>query len=141
MALLIELKNTPEQSQAFVNSLIATILRNNAEDFTVPASFDHPTLAEIHHRHPGWPLEMVLPCRLVDPVHAARTAGATLLSFEPEFTVASDLEAIHAAGLSVLTTMKSTEHGRDLYNMGVDFFESDDVDLVFQTLRQLGCRK
>jgi glycerophosphoryl diester phosphodiesterase len=137
MALLIELKNYPERNEAFVDDLVATILRNDAEDFAVPACFDHPTLAEIHLRHQGWSLEMILPCRLVDPVHAARAAGATLLSLEPEFIVASDLEVVHAAGLSVLTTMKSTEHGRELYNMGVDFIESDDVDLVCQTLRQL----
>ena len=140
LGLLIELKNYPEREPAFIDALIATILRNDAEDFTVPACIDHPTLTEIHRRHSGWPLEMILPCRLTDPVHAARAAGATLLSLEPEFIVASDLEAIHAAGLSVLTTVKSTEHGRDLLEMGVDFFESDDVGLACRTLRQLSCR-
>jgi hypothetical protein len=97
-------------------------------------------LTEIHRRHRSWPLEMILPCRLTDPVHAARAAGATLLSLEPEFIVASDLDAIHDAGLSVLTTVLSTDHARDLFAMGVDFFESDDVELACNTLRQLGCR-
>ena len=141
LGLLIELKNYPQRNPAFVDELIAAILRNDAEDFAVPACFDHPTLKEIHRRHPGWSLEMILPCRLVDPVHAARAAGATLLSLEPEFTVASDIEAIHAAGLSVLTTVQSTDHGRDLLKMGVDFFESDDVELVCKILRQLGRRQ
>jgi glycerophosphoryl diester phosphodiesterase len=138
VGLLIELKNYPERKEVFVDELVTTIIKNDAEDFVVPASFDHPTLTEIHRRQPAWQLEMILPCRLSDPVHAARAAGATLLSLEPEFTVASDLKAIHAAGFSVLTTVKSAEHGRDLLKMGVDVFESADVDLACQTLSQLG---
>jgi hypothetical protein len=83
---------------------------------------------------------MILPCRLADPVHAARAAGASLLSLEPEFIVASDLAVLHAAGLSVLTSVKSLDHGRELLEMGVDVFESDDVDSACQTLRHLGFR-
>ncbi len=138
LGLLIELKNYPERNQAFVDEVVAAIVRNDAEGFAVPACFDHPTLTEIHRRYPEWPLEMILPCRLTDPVHAARAAGATLLSLEPEFTVASDLEAIHAAGLLVLTSVQSLDHGGALLEMGVDVFESDDVELAVGTIRQLG---
>ena len=41
----------------------------HAEDFVIPAGFDHPSLAEIHRRQPDWPLEMIVPCRLADTVH------------------------------------------------------------------------
>ena len=44
---------------------------------------------------------------------------------------------VHAAGLSVLTTLLSVEHGGELLDMGVDFFESDDVALVRKTLDHL----
>ena len=78
LALLIELKNYPQRDVAFINQLAATILRNDAAHFSIPSSFDHPTLSELHRRFPEWTLAMILPCRLSDPVHAARAAGATL---------------------------------------------------------------
>jgi len=47
---------------------------------------------------------------------------------------------MHAAGLSVLTTLLSVEHGRELLDIGVDFFESDDLTLVRKTLDYLSRR-
>jgi glycerophosphoryl diester phosphodiesterase len=140
LALLIELKNSPDRDPAFIVAFIDAIERNNAEDFVIPSCFDHPTLAELHRRRPQWLLEMIVPCRLVDPVHAARAAGANLLSLEPEYTVAEDVEVLHAAELAVLTTATSLEQGRVLLQMGVDIVESDDVELATSTLRESGYR-
>lgn len=140
LTLLIELKNSPDRDPAFVSGLIDAIERNNAEDFAIPACFDHPTLAELHRRRPDWPLEMIVPCRLVDPVHAARAAGASLLSLEPEYTVAEDVKVLHAAELAVLTTVTSLGHGRALLEMGVDVVELDDVELAMSALRESGYR-
>ncbi len=140
LAVLIELKNSPDRDPAFVAALIDAIERNGAEDFAIPACFDHPTLAELNRRRPQWQLEMIVPCRLVDPVHAARAAGASLLSLEPEYTVAEDVEVLHAAELAVLTTVTSPGHGRVLLGMGVDVVESDDVELAVSALREVGYR-
>jgi len=111
-------------------ALIETIERNNAAGFAIPAGFDHMATAALHRLRPNWTLEMIMHCRLADPVHAAKAAGCTLVSLEPQFAVAEDTRAMHAAGLSVLTTVTSVAHGRELYAMGVDFFENDDVDLA-----------
>jgi glycerophosphoryl diester phosphodiesterase len=138
LGILVELKNCPERDPKFIDEVIAAIERQSATDFAIPASFDHPTLAEIHRRRPSWTLEMIVPCRLVDTVHAARAAGSRLVSLEPEYTVKSDVQEMHAAQLSVLTPLQSIEHGRELYDMGVDFFESDDVQLARAALRALG---
>jgi len=140
LALLIELKNYPQRDVAFINQFAATILRNNAEHFSIPSSFDHPTLSELHRRFPEWTLAMILPCRLSDPVHAARAAGATLISMEPEFVVSTDVAHLHTANVSVLTTLKSPEHGNELFEMGLDVFESDDVTFVCETIRRLSNR-
>src|SRR5436309_4637824 len=70
LGLLVDMKNYPERDPLFIDEVIATIQRNHAEDFAIPAGFDHPSLAEIHRRQPDWPLEMIIPCRLVDTVHA-----------------------------------------------------------------------
>ena len=140
LALLIELKNSPDRDPAFLAALIDAIERNGAEDFATPACFDHLTLAELHRIRPHWQLEMIVPCRLVDPVHAARAAGASLLSLEPEFTVAEDVEVLHAAEFAVLTTVTSPGHGRVLLEMGVDVIKSDDVELAISTLREGGYR-
>jgi glycerophosphoryl diester phosphodiesterase len=138
LGILVEMKSYPERDPRFIDEVIAAIKRNQAEDFAIPASFDHPSLAEIHRREPEWALEMIINCRLADTVHAARAAGSVLLSLEPEFTVKGDVAEMHAAGLSVLTTLLSAEHGGELLEMGVDIFESSDVQLVRQTLRRLG---
>jgi glycerophosphoryl diester phosphodiesterase len=130
LGLLVEMKDYPERDPRFIPALIETIERNNAAGFVIPAGFDHVTTAALHKLRPNWTLEMILHCRLADPVHAARAAGCTLVSLEPQFAVAEDTRAMHAAGLSVLTTVQSVAHGRELYAMGIDFFENDDVDLA-----------
>jgi hypothetical protein len=104
----------------------------------LPAGFDHVTLAEIHRRQPQFRLEMILHCRLADHVNAARAAGSILVSHEPEYCVKSDVAEMHAAGIAVLTTLLSKEHGRELLDMGVDFFESDNAQLAHDTLVHLG---
>jgi glycerophosphoryl diester phosphodiesterase len=138
LGILVEMKNYPERNPLFVEEVIAAIKRQNAEDFAIPAGFDHATLAAIHRRQPGWQLEMILHCRLADHVHAARAAGSVLVSHEPEYCVKSDVAEMHSAGIAVLTTLLSMEHGHELLDMGVDFFESDNVRLARDTLRKLG---
>src|SRR5262249_29156656 len=130
LGLLVEMKSYPERDPHFIDEVIAAIKRNHAEDFAIPASFDHASLAEIHRREPTWPLEMILHCRLADHVQAARAAGSILVSHEPEYTVKSDVQEMHAAGIAVLCTLLSIEHGHELLDMGVDFFESDNVQLA-----------
>jgi glycerophosphoryl diester phosphodiesterase len=138
LGILVEMKNYPERNPLFVDEVIATIQRQTAKDFAIPAGFDHATLAAIHRRQPDWQLEMILHCRLADHVHAARAAGSVLVSHEPEYCVKSDVAEMHSAGISVLTTLLSMEHGHELLDMGVDFFESDNVRLAHDTLRKLG---
>jgi glycerophosphoryl diester phosphodiesterase len=140
LGILIEMKNYPERQPAFIDEVIAAIKRNHAEGFALPAGFDHASLAEIHRREPTWRLEMILHCRLADHVHAARAAGSILVSHEPQYCVTSDVQEMHDAGIAVLCTLLSVEHGRELLDMGVDFFEADDVRLSRDTLRQLGRR-
>ena len=66
--------------------------------------------------------------------------GRLLISMEPEFVVSTDVAHLHAANISVLTTLKSTDHGEELFEMGVDVFESDDVALAREAIRRLGSR-
>ncbi len=135
LGFLLELKEYPERQPAFVDQLIATIEGCAAEGFVLVAGFDHVTLAEVKRRRPSWPIEMIYHCRLADPAHAARACGAALASLEPEFCLPWDVEVLHAAGIAVLTTVLSVEHGRELSRMGVDFFESDDVRLAVEAAR------
>ena len=125
LGILLEMKNAPERDPKFIDEVIATIERNNAADYVLPAGFDHPSLAEVHRRRPQWTLEMIMNCRLCDTVHAAKAAGCTLISLEPEYAVKQDTEEMHRAGLAVLTTLLSIEHSRELLDMGIDFFEAN----------------
>ena len=134
LGFLIELKNYPHREMPLVEKTIAEIEAHGAQDYVVPAGFDHVTLAEIHRIRPHWPLEMIYIARLADPVHAARAAGAALISLEPEFCLEPDVKAMHAAGLSVLTTLLNGEHAQELLRIGVDVFESDDVGMAASAL-------
>ena len=141
LPLIVELKNFPERDPAFIEELVTAVHRHGAENFVVPACFDHATLRHLHRRQPGWLLQIIVPCRLADPVHAARAAGSRLISLEPEFVAAEDVAALHAAGIAVLTTVKSREHARVLFDIGVEFLESDDVAMARQAIRSLDRRQ
>ena len=134
LGFLIELKNYPYREMPLVEKAIALIEAHAAVDYVVLAGFDHVMLADIHRLRPTWPLEMIYNARLADPVHAARAAGASLISLEPEFCLERDVQAMHAGGLSVLTTMLNPVHAGDLLRMGVDVFESEDVAMVASAL-------
>ncbi len=138
LGFLLELKNYPARDPRFVPEVIACVKRNRASDFVVIAGFDHGTMKEVHELEPSWNLEIITHCRMADWVHEAKAAGSVLISMEPEFAVKPDIDAIHKGGLSALTTLLSLEHGRELLDMGIDFFESDDVQLVRDTLKALG---
>ena len=60
---------------------------------------------------------------------------SALASLEPEFCLPPDVEALHGAGVAVLTTVLSLEHGRELHGMGVDYFEADDARLAVEAAR------
>jgi len=134
LGLLVELKNYPYREMPLVEKTIATVEAHAAQDYVVLAGFDHVMLADIHRVRPSWPLEMIYNARLADPVHAARAAGATLVSLEPEFCLERDVQAMHAGGLSVLTTVLNPEHAKELLRMGVDVFESEDVAMAASAL-------
>jgi len=135
LGLLVEIKTLAVSDSRLVGAVIDSVIRNDAQEAVALASFDHPTLAEIHRRQPVWPLEMIYHCRLVDTVHAARACGATLVSMEPEYCVAEDVAILHQAGIAVLTTVLSEQHGQELLACGVDFIESHDVELAVRVAR------
>ncbi len=134
LGLLIELKNYPYRELPLVERTIDLIEAHHAQEFAVPAGFDHVMLAEVHRMRPHWPLEMIYTCRLADPVHAARACGATLVSLEPEFCLEPDVRALHDGGVSVLTTLISPAHAPELLRWGVDIFENDNAGMVASAL-------
>lgn len=134
LGLLVELKNYPYREMPLVERAIAVVEAHRAQDFVVLAGFDHVMLASVHQNRPGWPLEMIYTGRLADPAHAAHACGATLVSAEPEFCLEGDIQAMHAGGIAVLTTLRSPSHAPDLLRWGLDVFESDDAGMVAAAL-------
>jgi hypothetical protein len=53
---------------------------------------------------------------------------------EPEFCLEADVQKMHAAGLSVLTTLLGPEYAPELVRWGVDILESDNVSMVAASL-------
>lgn len=138
LVLLVELKNFPFRDLPLVDRALDLVGEMRAEDFVVLGGFDHPILREIKHRHPHWPLEMMYTGRLADPVAAARAAGATLVSLEPEFVQPEDVERLHEAGIAVLTTLERPEDAARLLAWGVDVLESGDPAMVVAAIRRAG---
>ena len=137
IGLLVELKNFPERDPRFIDRLLALFRRLDAAESAVIIGFDHPTLAEIHHREPAWPIQMIYSARLTDPVGAARACGAGFVSLEPEFCVAEDVASLHEAGIAVLTTVHSLEDARAFHAMGVDFIEADDAGMLAMSVEEI----
>ena len=77
---------------------------------------------------------MIYTARLVDPIHAARACGATLVSVRPEFCAPEDVAALHEAGVAVLTTALSPGHVAELVGWGCDVIEADDPAFVVTAL-------
>ncbi len=140
LGILLEMKNCPERDPKFVDAVVETIERHDAAGYVIPAGFDHPSVGEVARRRPDWTVEIIMNCRLADVVHAARASGSKFVSLEPEYAVKEDVEAMHAAGIAVLTTLLSVEHGQTLLDMGIDFFEANDVDMAVAALKALGRR-
>lgn len=138
LVLLVELKNFPFRDLPLVDRTLDLVGEMRAEDYVVLGGFDHPILREIKRRHPHWPLEMMYTGRLADPVAAARAAGATLVSLEPEFVQPEDVERLHEAGIAVLTTLERPEDAARLLAWGVDVLESGDPAMVVAAIRRAG---
>lgn len=140
LGILLEMKNCPERDPRFIDAVIDTIDRHDASGWVLPAGFDHPSVDAVAARRPAWTTELIMNCRLSDVVHAARSSGPRLVSLEPEYVVEEDIKAMHAAGIAVLTTVLSVEHGRELIKIGVDVLEANDVAIAVEALRAEGRR-
>jgi glycerophosphoryl diester phosphodiesterase len=137
LILLVELKNYPFRDLPLVDRTLDVVDEMRAEESVVLAGFDHPVLRDIKRRRPGWPLEMIYTGRLADPVAAARAAGASLVSLEPEFVQPEDVRLLHEADVAVLTTLeRPTDAGR-LMAWGVDVLESKDPRMVVEAVRRV----
>jgi glycerophosphoryl diester phosphodiesterase len=137
IGILVELKNFPDRDPRFVDRLLALFHRLDAAEGAILASFDHPTLADIHRREPEWPIQMIYHARLTDPVGAARACGAGFVSLEPEFCLAEDVAALHEAGIAALTTVYSLEDARVFHAMGVDFIEANDAGMLAMAVEEI----
>jgi glycerophosphoryl diester phosphodiesterase len=132
---LVEIKDVPHREMTLVYRTIRIVEDHGAEQYVSLGGFDHVALAEIHRARPSWALHMNVHARLADPVHEARAAGASLICLEPEFFLAPDVEALHAAGVAVHAPLYHADHTADLLSRGVDVLEADDVTLVTRALR------
>jgi hypothetical protein len=134
---LVELKNYPFRDLPLVDRTLEVVDEMRAEESVVLAGFDHPVLRDIKRRRPGWPLEMIYTGRLADPVAAARAAGASLVSLEPEFVQPEDVRVMHEADVAVLTTLERPTDAGMLMAWGVDVLESNDPRMVVEAVRRV----
>lgn len=84
-------------------------------------AFDHRAVARVRELAPRLPTGILLEARLIDPVAALRTAGATDLWQEWKMVDEELVAAVHGAGGRVIAwTVNDTAAAEELIRLGVD---------------------
>ncbi len=131
--LAIEIKNGPIYYPGIAERVLRLLREHDMLRQAILISFDHFVLREAKMLEPGVATGILYAGRLIDPVAAARAAGAMALHPQWAYVTPDLVEQAHAAGLAVspwcpndLPTI------RLLDRMGVDSIGSDYPDLFSQ---------
>jgi len=129
----IEIKNGPLYYPGIAERTIRLLRAHGMEHQAILISFDHLVLREAKMIAPEVATGILYAARLVDPVGAARLAGANALHPAWAFVTPDLVENAHAAGLAVSPWCPNDVQSlRWLDNMGVDSIGTDYPDLFEQ---------
>jgi len=128
--LAIEIKNGPLYYPGLAAKVIGLLRRYDMLKQAILISFDHFVLREARIIDPEVTTGILYAGRLVDPIHAAREAGAAALHPQWAYVTPDLVEVAHAAGLAVSPWCPNdVETLRWLDQMGVDSIGTDYPDL------------
>jgi glycerophosphoryl diester phosphodiesterase len=131
----IEIKNDPIRSEGIEQQVAGAIRRHRMEDEALVMSFDHHIIRELRGAAPGIATGIIYSARLVDPIVAARGAGADALCVEWGYLDRDLVDIAHQAGLGVFAwTVDDEQDIRRFTNLGVDGITSNDTRLLTRLL-------
>jgi glycerophosphoryl diester phosphodiesterase len=106
----------------------------------VVASFDHTTILELHRRGVTFPLGITIAGAIVDVVPYAQRLGATWLFPNFHFVDRELVEAVHAAGLTVMPwTANRLADWERLREIGCDGVITDFPERAVQWRNSISC--
>ena len=131
---VIEIKQGPIFYQGIEELLIAALDRTQMRDQVLVISFDHISVQRVKQLAPDIATGVLYAGRCVDPVALAVAAGAdALMPYWPLLTRA-EVEAAHAAGLSIAPWGGPEQDYRFILATGVDAVAADFPDRPRQVM-------
>ena len=133
--LTVEVKGLPGDWPALTDRLLATLERHDAIDWTLVIAFDHRHILRLKERNPALKGAINYSGRLVDPLHAGRTARADILNQSWLYCDRDLCDQAHAAGFAVQCFAPTAAVAWDLARNGVDIMDTDEPDLIVAATR------
>jgi len=131
--LAIEIKNGPFYYPGIAGKIVQLLRDHGMLRQAILISFDHMVLREARMLAPEVTTGLLYVGRLVDPVGAARAAGAAALHPAWQFVTPDVVETAHAGGLAISTWCPNDLPTiKILAQMGVDSIGTDYPDLFDQ---------
>jgi glycerophosphoryl diester phosphodiesterase len=136
----IEIKNAPVYYPGIEQKVVAAVSAAGMTDNVIVISFDHGAARRVHQLEPRIATGVLYGCRPTDGgVGLARAAGADAVLPHWAYVTREDVEAAHAAGLTVAPWATSdAEVMRQLIDDGVDSIGTNHPDILRDVLVSVG---
>ncbi len=136
MVVDVEIKNAPIYYAGIEEAVVAALRRAGMGDQAVVSSFDHHAVKRVGELDPDLVLGVLYGARPADAgLCLAQLVGAQVLLPHEAYARAADIQAAHAAGLTVVPwTTSDPERICELIAAGVDGVCSNHPDVVRQTV-------
>ncbi|HDN80156.1 MAG: glycerophosphodiester phosphodiesterase [Chloroflexi bacterium] len=137
--LVVEIKHEQPDSELLVDKTVELVKRYGLQEEVEIISFDHHLVKRVKELEPGISTGILYVAVLVDPVAAARAAGADAIHPKYTFLNEETVREAHNAGLAVSTwVVNEPEPALKLASWGVDCIGTDYPDRIIKALRENG---
>ncbi len=127
----VEIKNDPVPAPGIAPQVLAAIRRHGMEDDAFVMSFDHQAVRAVRSSAPAIATGIIYAARLVDPVAAARAAGADGLCVHWGYLDREVVALARGAGLGIFTwTVDDEAELQRCLALGIDGVSSNDTRLI-----------
>lgn len=139
IALLIEIKGSPQPQNGIEEAVIGAIRSARMEDSVLVKSFYHHSIQQTREIAPEIPTGILYASALVDPVAVARAAGADSLRNLVKYWTKEAVQAAHEVGLQASAwKVNDLETMESVLDLGLDSFGTDYLQMAVEFLSARG---
>lgn len=120
--LALDVKDGLRATGQVVESLSNLLERQSATDRLLVTGWNHAILKRLKHRHPTLCTRALVRGRLVDYVHAIKSAEADAVTLSYDLLLTGDVDALHEAGIAITLG--------NLWEPDYEFVSASGVDIV-----------